>query len=244
MIAQSEFKAALLDAARPAPEGLTDGAGVPTTKRFDVYRNNVAVSLTEALMAAFPVIRKLVGDDFFKAMAGVYLRTHLPKSPILATYGDEMPRFLKRFGPAQSLAYLPDVARLEIALRESYHAADADPIGTEALGALAPDRLMATRVALAPSLRLLSASYPAHSIYRANTEPNAPAPVMRPETILVTRPGFDPVQTRISRAAFDFFTALHAGDTLGVAMTKAGPQLDLGKALGLLLQQRAIIRLT
>ena len=240
MMRQAEFRAGLLDPKRAVPEGLTDGAGVPTQKRFDVYRNNVAVSLTEVLEASFPVIRKLVGDEFFKAMAGVYLRTHLPKTPMMMFYGDEMPTFLSRFGPAQSLAYLPDMARLEIAMRESYHAADARPVDAERLGALAPDALMAVKVVLAPSLRLVRSSHPIRGLYRANTEAEAPAPVKRPENVLVTRPGFDPVQHRISDAAADFIEALRKDQPLGIAMTRAGRGLDMGAALGLLLRQGAI----
>lgn len=112
---QSAFHAALMDAARPVPEGLRDPAGRPAGKRFDVYRNNVAVSLTRALETGFPVLRKLVGAEFFSAMAGVYLRTHPPTSPLLQQYGQDMPGFLRGFPPAKSLPYLPDIARLELA---------------------------------------------------------------------------------------------------------------------------------
>lgn len=244
IVSQQAFRDGLLDPKLPAPEGLTDGAGVQTSKRFDVYRNNVAVSLTDALEAAFPVIRKLVGDEFFRGMAGVYLRKHLPTSPVMHQYGDQMPTFLKRFGPAQSLGYLPDVARLEIAMRQSYHAADATPIAADALGAVSPDRLMAARLALAPSLRLLKSAYPIYAIYRANTDPTAPAPVMQPQNVLITRPALDPEQVQISDAATALIAALQEGDTLAGAMTKAGPKLDLGAALGLLLRQNAIIALT
>ena len=100
---QSDFRAALLDPSCPAPDGVQNPDGVPATKRFDVYRNNVAVSLTDALETAFPVVNKLVGTDFFRAMAGVYLRAHPPSSPVMMFYGDEMPDFLAGFGPAQSV---------------------------------------------------------------------------------------------------------------------------------------------
>jgi len=92
---QTEFRAALLDPASPSPEGVRNPDGMHATKRFDVYRNNVAVSLTDALETAFPVVNKLVGNDFFLAMAGAYLRAHPPKSPVMMFYGDEMPTFLR-----------------------------------------------------------------------------------------------------------------------------------------------------
>ena len=59
---QSDFRAALLDSDRPVPDGLTDGDGHPTTRRFSVYRNNVTVALIDAMRAGFPVLVKLLGD--------------------------------------------------------------------------------------------------------------------------------------------------------------------------------------
>src|SRR6056297_4262947 len=99
IVDQSTFRAALLDAEATRPDGLTDGAGAPAGRRFDVYRNNVAVSLADALEAAFPVIAKLVGTRNFRLLAGAFLRSHPPQSPLMMFYGAEMPTFLSTFGP-------------------------------------------------------------------------------------------------------------------------------------------------
>ncbi len=240
MVSQTQFQAGLLDADVPAPDGVINPDGSQATKRYDVYRNNVAVSLTDALGAAFPVIKKLVGDRFFRAMAGVYVRKHPPNSPLMMFYGTAFPQFLRRFPPTKSLAYLPDVALVEIAMRNAYHAADAAPIDANILATLAPDQLMSARFSFAPATTLLRADYPIHSIYRANTVSGAPAPKMRPEAMLITRPQFDPVQTMISPAAFDCITSLKNRNPLGVAMASAGPDLNLGTTLGLLLGQGAV----
>lgn len=239
-LAQSTFVNSVMDPQTTVPQGLCNPDGTPASKRFNIYRNNVAVSLTEALETAFPVLRKLVGDTFFRAMAGVYLRKHPPKSPLMMFYGDAMPAFLRRFEPAKSVPYLPDIAALELALRHAYHAADASPIDATALAARAPDALMTTRMRIAPAVRIITSDYPIHAIYRANTMVDAPRPVMQPETVLITRPGFDPEMHLVSAAAATCIAGLTAGQPLGQTMATAGDALDLGATLGLLLAQGAV----
>lgn len=237
---QASFQAAILDPAAAVPEGVVNPDGAPATKRFDVYRNNVAVGLSDALEAAFPVVRKLVGDEFFRAMAGVYLRKHPPKSPLIMFYGDAMPQFLGRFGPAKSIAYLPDVAQLELGLRHAYHAADATPVDAQALAALTPDALMGAKLRIAPATQTVISEYPIHAIYRANTQSDAPKPVMQAEAVLITRAGYDPEIHAINAAAAACVNALCTGQSLGQAMAVADDTLDLGAILGLLLAQGAV----
>ena len=237
-VSQDAFRTGLFDPEMPAPTGLANPDGAQASKRFDVYRNNVAVSLSDALEAAFPVIRKLVGDNFFRAMAGVYLRKHLPKSPLMMFYGDAMPQFLRRFGPAQSLTYLPDIALLELAMRRAYHAADAQSVDPQALGALKPDALLAARLRFAPAVQVLKSGHPIHAIYRANTTPDAPKPAMKPESVLITRAGYDPQIHLIDPAAATCISALVGGASLGE--TLVDDTLDLGATLALLLGQSAI----
>ena len=176
---QPDFAAALLDPDRPAPEGVIRPDGTQATKRFDVYRNNVVTSLIDALGAGFPAVHALVGEDFFKAVAGVYVRQHPPTSPLMIFYGEAFPAFLRAFEPAQAVPYLADVAALERARREAYHAAD-DPIGDPSpLAELAADRLMETRFHLHASVRLVSSPYPVFSIWRFNMTEDKTPPAAR-----------------------------------------------------------------
>lgn len=238
---QSAFRAAVLDPARAVPEGLLDAAGRRAGKRFDVYRNNVVVSLTEALAEGFPALRRIVGAHNFGVLAGVFVRRHPPTSPVLALYGAEMPGFLEGFGPVKGLGYLPDVARLELALRRSYHAADAVPLAPEALAG-AGERLAAMRLVLAPAVRLVASDWPVVSIWRFNME-DAPQPQMRPEAALVTRPGFDPVATPLDPAGAACVAALLAGRSLTEAVEAATvlePSFDVAPVLAALVSGGAI----
>lgn len=245
MPGQTDFTAALFDAARPVPEGLVDPDGRPAGRRFDVYRNNVAVSLTEALETGFPVLRKLLGEANFKGLAGLFLRAHPPGSPRLMHYGAEMPGFLEGLPQLAHLPYLPDVARLELALRESYHAADAVPVDPSALAALPPERLGDVRLGLAPAVRVLSSRWPVHGIWRRNTDAGAPKPEMRPEDVLVARPEYDPVPVLLPPGGAAFLRALGAGHTVARALdvTADYPDFDLTATLSALLSGAAITRL-
>ena len=152
---QATFYRALLNPDLPVPAGLIDAGGRPAGSRFSVYRNNVTSGLTEVLQMGFPVLQKLLGEAYFKALAVSFLRENPPTSRIMMLYGAAMPGFLENFPPLAHLPYLADVARLEQALRCSYHAADAPPIDAARLSALSPEAFMAARLELAPALQLI-----------------------------------------------------------------------------------------
>ncbi|MEM8593085.1 MAG: putative DNA-binding domain-containing protein [Pseudomonadota bacterium] len=243
-VAQDQLTQAILAPDLPVPEGLSDGQGRAATKRFAVYRNNVAVSLTEALIAAFPTIHGLVGDEFFRAMAGVFLRQHPPTSPLMMFYGSQMPGFLFQFEPVAHLPYLPDVARIELSLREAYHAEDAEPLAPESL-ALEPDALMATRFEFAPAVRIIRSRFPAYSIWKMHR--GGPKPAAKPQDVLISRPKFDPEVDLLLPGAADFLEALMAGATIANALEKASdlnPTEGFGPTLSLALQRGIFTRLT
>ncbi|WP_116131326.1 DNA-binding domain-containing protein [Tropicimonas sp. IMCC34043] len=245
-VGQAEFRAALLDPAAAVPAGLVGPQGGDAGVRFDVYRNNVVVGLSRALAEAFPVIATLLGDHNFAILARAFLRRHPPQSPLLAEYGSEFPAFLAGFPQVRSFGYLADVARLEVALRQSYHAADADPMDPARLTALPPERLALARLTLAPSVRLVASDWPIVAIRRFHREPGAPKPAMRAETALITRPGYDPVVTDIGPAGGQFASALAGGAPLGAALEAAhsrDPDFNPTGCLSALIAGNALIAL-
>ena len=234
-MSQRAFVAALLDPNLPVPPGLS-GSG----QRFAVYRNTVAVGLTGALRQGFPVVCKLVGDDFFAEMARVFARQHPPRTRIMMLYGADFAAFLAEFSPVAGLPYLPDVARLEQAIRESYHAADAAPAPPETLAALPEARLLQSRLGLAPAVRLVRSHWPIHAIWATNTTGG----VMdsdAPQDVVVIRPDYDPVLVPVTASAGQFIAELLAGRIIADALVAAGPDLDLTAVLTVLLQGKAVV---
>lgn len=239
-MSQSQFAQALLDPEADVPSGLVDPQGRPAGGRFDVYRNNVAGSLTRALEAGFPTVRALVGEEFFGAMALVHLRAHPPQSRMLMLYGADFPAFLQGFPPVAHLGYLPDVARLELALRDSYHAADSAALAEAEFQHMLGGDIAALRLKLAPTVRMMRSNWPVVSIWAAHHEAG-PKPSPGAEDALILRPEFDPHPHRMPPGGADFVEGLLSGRSLGESLDAAGPGLDLAAILGLLIAGRAII---
>lgn len=238
MSTQETFHAALRDATLPVPLGLWDREGAPAGKRFSVYRNNVTVSLIEALRDGFPTTACLLGDENFTAIARLFVDQHAPNSPLMFLYGSPFPAFLASIKPLAHLGYLPDVAQLEWEMRLAYHAADAAPITPETLQALTPDAFMAAQLIFAPAVRLVRSEFPIYDI-RAYALKEGPAPKGAAQTVLITRPDYDPQLTPLEPHQADLMTALLAKEPLGNALEIA-PNADLATLLPLLLQQNAL----
>ncbi|MGB0697433.1 MAG: putative DNA-binding domain-containing protein [Rhodospirillaceae bacterium] len=213
------------------------GLGLTPAARLSIHRNNTRITLIEALGENFPAVRRLVGEEFFSACAGLYLKAAPPPSPMLFELGAEFADFLDQFPPAASLPYLGDVARLEQARRIAWHAADADPLTVEDLAALPPESYGALRFVCHPSVHLLRSAYPLSAIYAANRSDEATddAPVIDleagGEAVLVLRPGDDLMEEPIGPPLADLLDALAAGQSL---MEAAAPlmALDPGFPLG------------
>ena len=142
--------------------------GIAAGNRLGIYRNNTLTGLSKALAAAYPVIERLVGTDFFRHMAHEYIRRHPSRSGDLADYGMIFPEFLADFEPCRKLVYLPDVARLEQAFNHAYRAAGHPPLATGELAQVAPERYGSLHFHMHPSARLLHSAYPVAQIWEFN----------------------------------------------------------------------------
>ena len=245
------FGAAALNARLAVPDGLTGPDGLPSARRFGVYRNNVVVGLVGALKAAYPVVHRLVGEDFFRVMATYFVRRDPPASPILLHYGESFPDFLAIFQPVAHLPWLPDVARLERARLEAYHAAEAPPpaFSPADLAATDPGRFGALRLRLHPSLRIVASRHAARTIWQANLG-NDPPPAIDPtgpQDTLLIRPEAQVLVLPLAPGAAAFLAALQKGGPVMTAALDgfaATASFDMAGTLSLLFANRAVIDLT
>ena len=80
-----------------------------------------------------------MAPPFFNAAVDAFVRAHPSTRGDVNRYGGDLPSFLAAYGLARTLAYLPDVARLEWTVDQSAIAADAPPFDLAALASLRED---------------------------------------------------------------------------------------------------------
>jgi len=219
---QQSFAAALLGTAA-APGGL------------QVYRNNVFTSLTEALAAVYPVVKRLVGEAFFNQLARRFIRRTPSRSANLHDFGAELSAFIATLAETRTHPYLADVAALEWAYDGVFHAADAQPLDVRRLGERGP--LEALRFRLHPAVRLVASRYPVLTIWEANQQDQVATVDIAAggEWLLVQRRSLDRRIERLTPGEFALLGALAQGATLADACATAGaaqPDIDLAAAMG------------
>ncbi|TQK10428.1 DUF692 family multinuclear iron-containing protein [Herbaspirillum sp. SJZ107] len=219
---QQAFGAALFDAR-------LDGALASRLKGggrgLGIYRGNLHAGWRRALAASHPVLRQLVGAEFFDALALVYGRAQPSSDPDLNRFGAGLAAFLEGFAPAATYPWLPDMARLEWLVHDSFYAPDAPPLPHPAatLAGLDPDAFEACRAQLHPSLRLYRSAWATPALWQAHQPegPAFPGELERPGHALVWRPRFQVEVWDGGAAEMAALGRLAAGGSFGAALDAA-----------------------
>lgn len=243
-LSQKSFAAGLLSPGIDLPEGVVDPDGRPAPKRYAVYRNNVTVSLIEAIVAGYPAVQALVGEAFFRAMARQFVRSHPPCSPLLMDYGAGFAEFIENYAPARPLPFLPDVARLERAWLDAFHSADAVPLAANRLAGLGEADLARSRLVAHPATRLVVSRFAVFDLWRAGRGMRDIADIDPglAQAALVVRPEVVVDVLGLSRGGASFAARLMAGaDPVSAAgdALAAEPEFDLAAALATMLSAGA-----
>jgi hypothetical protein len=235
---QRGFAAALRDAgASSRASRWLVGDATLMKQRLAIYRANVAASAAKALAAAYPVLLKVVGNEFFNGLARAYLRAWPSICGNLYDYGGEFAAFLDEFPHVQSLPYLADLARLEWQVHRAHGAADAKPWDPVGLTAVAPESQGEIRFEWAASAAVMSSVYPIAQIWTIHQPEYAGEFAVDwsvAERVLVARAGFRVTVTALEAGDAAFLIAALAGGTLDDAATAAldaDPAFDLGVLL-------------
>jgi hypothetical protein len=219
------FRAVVAGESAAAASHIVEDALAPA-ERLDVYRNNFFGSLTNALRLSFPAVHRLVGEEFFDALAQAFIATEPPQSAYLNAYGEGFADYIAEFPAAASLPYLPDVARLESAVNRALHAPDVQSLNLEEFAAIAdvaPEHLVLTPN---PSIGLLRFDSPIEEIWRAvlaqDDESLGSIDLgAGPQYLMVERSAAGVQVSRLKEAEWRFTAALCAGESFAAAAEAA-----------------------
>jgi hypothetical protein len=214
---------------------LVVSAGLAPVRRLSVYRNTMRETLGRALRLSFPAVHALVGTDFFEGAALTFAHEQPPHCADLNAYGAEFPAFLQRFEPAATLAYLPDVARLEWAVNRALHAPDVQPLDMSQLAAVALSDQDRVCFAADPSISMQRSNFPVDTIWRAVLQKDDAAlgaiDLAGDAVCLMVQRIDDQVEvTRLDESTWQIGVALFSGQTLGEALD-AAPAIDAAALL-------------
>src|SRR5471032_2810212 len=210
---QQEFAGGLFDLAA-VPPVLQRIKGEHIEHRYALYRGNLSATFDKTLSNAYPVIRMLVGDEFFGGLSKAYGHAHPSDS------GD-----LNRFGAhVADYPYLPDMARLEWALHRAHYAPGAEAIAADALAALTPEQVETARLRLHPACRLIASDWAVVPLWQAHQPDGGqefPDQMAAPSYGLVLRPRWKTQLQPLSAAGHAALRVLADGGAFGAALDAA-----------------------
>lgn len=222
---QARFAAGLLDPALD-PTALFRGDPALAAARFALYRGNLTANWEKALSNAYPVLRQLVGEEFFRALSREYGRRHASAGGDLNELGAHLAAFLEDFEPTRDYPCFPDLARLEWLIHRAHYAADARPLSP---AELSPAVLEHQPMRLRPGHALLGSAWALVALWQAHQGPDAafPAELARPSCALVYRPDWQVRVRELAPGEAAALAAVEAGTPLAAAL-EAGVEADAG----------------
>lgn len=169
---QVQFQSALMaDSPSPQTSHLETRLSPETPpSRFKIYQNNCIMGLIKALAGNYPVCERLVGGEFFCAMAEIFIRENPSTHFSLNDYGTGFSQFIQDFPPLSHLKYLPDVAKLEWMVHQLLLSplASAPRWDIHTLQDVTPAQASELLLKLSPHLKLIASAYPIDRIFETN----------------------------------------------------------------------------
>jgi hypothetical protein len=223
-----------------------DADALDASGRLQIYCNNARAIFVGALECSYPVLRRRVGEDYFRQLAHAYRERHPSRSGDLHWVGRDFPAFVEANEAGTGYEWLADLARLEWACECSLVAGWSPPCGVDALAGVDAEDIPGLRLDLQPSLGCVSASYPVLEVWKRN-QPGEPGDAVDlstgPQHVLVAC-GPDGLELRdVPPDICEFARALQQRATLGAALDASGlPMEKLAGTLALLFGAELVIR--
>ena len=178
--------------------------------------------MRDALASDYPGLEHFLGDSFWDFVTA-YTRAHPSTGYTLNRLGDHVPAFLGRQKTLGPRAFLKDLARLELAITESFDSPEAGILRAENLEAVTPARLGRTRLVTAPSLRLLDLEWNAADYLDSirDEKHQHPKPRRSRSFTAVVRRNYSVYRFPVTEAGFLVLSDLKEGRSISLVVKRA-----------------------
>jgi hypothetical protein len=225
--------------------------GIDPATRLRIYRNNLQEGFQKTLALEYPVIGRLVGNEYFRQLALAFLARHPSMSGDLHHVGAPFAAFLREQFADTGYLYLADVAALEWAYQECLVAEEFNPLDPVTLRDVPARSYGTLRFTLRPACRLVHSRFPVLKIWEAN-QPEAPADETLdldtgPDFLLISRSRKGIYFRRIQEDDHRLLTAFAAGCSLDEALELSlafNSQFNLSAALHRCIEFRVLSQMT
>lgn len=224
---QKQFAAQIYNTKSTEIESQINPSAIATDIRMEVYRNNVFGNFSSVLGMVYPVIQKLVGDDFFDNLCIQYRNKHPSPSGNLDDYGQQFAKMIGTLKDQHKLAYLKDVANLEWKFHRAYFSRNVADFPIAKFQKLKEEELSEVKFKLHPSCTLIASKFPIMSIWKSvDSQNKLDLNKLPKEFVLVERSRFDTHIQNLGEHEFLFLKHIKKGLNLYQIYEEISPKFD------------------
>jgi hypothetical protein len=171
------------------PEDLrTAGLAPGGEAGLDAHRRHARASARRNLMAAYPTVSAMLGEEGMAALAVSLWHAEPPVRGDVGEWGEGLPALLATQPELQNWPWLADVARLDWARHRCGRTAG-QPVDTDSLLALGSADPAQLRLALQPHVMTVCATWPLDGLWRAQQAGSADEQALGVQAVLSAHGG-------------------------------------------------------
>lgn len=212
-----------------------------------IYQNNILKHLLKALQTTYPLIVKLVGEDFFQICAKEYIKQYPSRSGDLNDYGEYFSDFLVKYDPVKDLIYLAEVAQFEWICHLLLTAAQPPALDIDVLNKISPENYEQIRFVLHPASKIVKFYHPILRIIELCQKDIGDDVVELGDegvNLLMIRRDLDISLIPLSEGDYIFLTSLAEGQSVAAALEttlQADPTFELDNKLANWVKDKLIV---
>jgi hypothetical protein len=219
---QANFIATINDGPDALDQSLFGGPIDRVMLGLKAHANTISHARLVALEETFPLTRQALGDERFNQLSRAYVETPEARACDANGIGKTFPDFLQTREADQSIV---ELANIEWAWLESYHAAEAVPLALDDLATLDEAALLELMVGWHPATRLIPISGALPDVLPELDSENATA-------ILIVRPDADVRLLALGAVTLQITALAEKTTTIGNLLACVSEQVGVADPIG------------